>query len=87
MRQKDPSGGDGMLVAVLGSMTSALHASRVLSAAAVRTQIVKSDSEAERGCGFGVLFAASQRTNVRAILTSAHINVRRYADHTAWESI
>ena len=68
-------------------MTSALHAREVLSAAAVRSEIVKSDSERERGCGFGVLFAASQRANVRAILTSAHINVRRYADHSTWQPI
>ena len=87
MRQRDHSMQSGMQVAVLGSMTSALHARSVLSAAAVRSEIVKSDSEKERGCGFGILFAASQRANVRAILTAAHINVRRYADQASWDPI
>ena len=67
-----------MMIAVVGSMTAAQRGQRALSAAAIRADIVKSDKLSERGCGYGLLFAASQQTNVHAILSSAHVNVRRY---------
>lgn len=67
-----------MMIAVVGSMTAAQRGQRALSVAAIRADIVKSDKQSERGCGYGLLFAASQQGNVRAILREAHVNVRRY---------
>ena len=67
-----------MMIAVLGSMTAAQRGQRALLDAAIRADIVKSDKQSERGCGYGLVFAASQHANVRAILSSARVNVRRY---------
>jgi hypothetical protein len=67
-----------MMIAVVGSMTAAQRGQRALLGAAIRADIVKSDKQSERGCGYGLLFAASQQGNVRAILREAHVNVRRY---------
>lgn len=67
-----------MMIAVVGSMTAAQRGQRVLLGAAIRADIVKSDKQSERGCGYGLLFAASQQGNVTAILREAHVNVRRY---------
>ena len=71
-------------IAVVGSMTTALAAQRALATAAIRSEIVKEDSAKSasdgRGCSYGVAFPGSQRGNVRAILSAAHINVRRYTN-------
>ena len=77
--------GDGITVAVVGSMTTALSAQRALATAAIRSEIVKQDSTGHdtaggRGCSYGVAFSSAQRGNVRAILSAAHINVRRYTN-------
>ena len=77
MKRNHESNG-GIMVAVTGSMTAALRAQRALTSAAIRADIVKSDNDRGRGCGFGVAFAATQQSNVRAILANAHVNVRRY---------
>ena len=81
MKQQSPSS-DRTIVAVTGSMTTALRAQRALAAAAIRSQVVKSDEQNGRGCGYGVAFDARQKNNVQTILTTAHINVRRYAQET-----
>ena len=80
-----PSKSDGdITVAVVGSMTTALGAQRALATAAIRSEIVKQDSASgssgSRGCNYGVAFPSVQRGNVRAILSAAHINVRRYTN-------
>lgn len=67
----------GTTVAVLGSMTAAMAAQRALASAAIRSEIIKQDGGG-RGCSYGVVFPSVQRGNVSAILSSAHINVRRY---------
>lgn len=78
MRQ--PRHSDGTLArAYLGSMTSTLAAQRALATAAVRSEVVKTDSDA-RGCSYALTFPRAQLSNVRAILTAAHINVRRYEE-------
>jgi hypothetical protein len=75
-----------ILVAVVGSMTAAQRAQRALLVAAIRADIVKSDSESGRGCSYGVAFPASQQSNVRAILSTSHVNVRRYSQE-AWSAL
>ena len=72
-----------MMIAVVGSMTAAQRGQRALLGAAIRADIVKSDKQSERGCGYGLLFAATQQGNVKPILSDAHINVRRYTQD-AW---
>ena len=75
-----------MMIAVVGSMTAAQRGQRALLGAAIRADIVKSDKQSERGCGYGLLFAASQQGNVTAILSDAHINVRRFTQD-AWSML
>lgn len=81
MRSNNQTSG-GIMVAVVGSMTAAQRAQRALLGAAIRADIVKSDTESGRGCGYGVAFPTSQQGNVRAILSAAHVNVRRYSQDT-----
>ena len=79
MPSQNPS---SMMIAVVGSMTAAQRGQRALLGAAIRADIVKSDKQSERGCGYGLLFAASQQGNVTAVLSDAHINVRRFTQDT-----
>ena len=65
--------------AYLGTMTSTLAAQHALAAAAVRSEVVKADSDT-RGCSYALTFPRAQIDNVRAILSAAHINVRRYEE-------
>ena len=83
MPSQNPS---SMMIAVVGSMTAAQRGQRALLGAAIRADIVKSDKQSERGCGYGLLFAASQQGNVTAILSDAHINVRRFTQD-AWSML
>lgn len=69
---------NGMTTAHLSSMTVALKAQRALAAAAIRAEIVKSDSTANHGCSYGIVFSSAQLANVRTILSAAHVHVRRY---------
>ena len=65
--------------AVLGSMTQAMRAQGALSAAAIRTSVVKiSSSRTHNGCAFGVEFPCAQAGNVQTVLSRAGISVRQY---------
>ena len=69
----------GWCMATLGSMTQAMRAQTVLTNAAVRAEVVKTDSaRAKRGCAYAVAFSCQQRENVQRILKSAGIRVREY---------
>ena len=66
-------------LAVMGSMTQAMRAQKVLAGAAVRAEVVKADSaHTRRGCAYALSYPCSQENNVRAILSSARIRVRDY---------
>ena len=66
-------------LAVMGSMTQALRAQKVLSTAAVRAEIVKADSaHTRRGCAYALSYPCSQENNVHTILSSAGIRVRDF---------
>ena len=66
-------------LAVMGSMTQALRAQKVLAGAAVRTEVVKADSEhTRRGCAYALSYPCSQEGNVRTILSSEGIRVRDF---------
>ena len=65
--------------AVIGSMTQALRAQKVLSNAAVRADVVKADSaHTRRGCAYALSYPCSQENNVRTILATAGIRIRDF---------
>lgn len=64
-------------LAVVGSLTQAMQAQRVLTAAAVLCHVEKADSAVtRRGCAYGVSFPCAQEAAVRRILREAGIRVR-----------
>ena len=66
-------------LAVMGSMTQAMRAQKVLAGAAVRAEVVKADSaHTRRGCAYALSYPCSQENNVRTVLSSAGIRVRDY---------
>ena len=66
-------------LAVMGSMTHALRAQKMLAGAAVRAEVVKADSaHTHRGCAYALSYPCSHENNVRAILSSAGIRVRDF---------
>ena len=66
-------------LAVMGSMTQAMRAQKVLAGAAVRADIVKADSaHTNRGCAYALSYPCSQENNVRTILSSYGIRVRDF---------
>ena len=67
--------------AVLGTLTSAQKAQRVLSAAAIPTSISKSESSSlHRGCVWSISFSCNQKENVKSVLTSSGIKVKAWSD-------
>ena len=62
--------------AELGSVTEAMKAQRVLAAAAIPSEIIRSEGGRHRGCVFGIGFSCAQTNNVRAVLSSARITPR-----------
>lgn len=64
--------------AELHSLTVAQKAQRALSAAAIPSDIIKTDSSSRRGCAYGIEFACNQKNNVAATLSAAGISVRRW---------
>ena len=69
---------DGRCTAVLGAMTKAMQAERMLVGASVRVQVVKVSSTQAGGCVYGVSYACAQESRVRKILSNAGISVRKY---------
>ncbi|MBQ9780789.1 MAG: DUF3343 domain-containing protein [Clostridia bacterium] len=72
-------GREGECVAVLGTMTAALQAQKVLAQAAVFTSVTKiSSSKSAKGCAYGISYPCAQKENVRTILSRAQITVKKY---------
>ena len=66
-------------LAVMGSMTQAMRAQKVLAGAAVRAEVVKADSaHTSRGCAYALSYPCPQENNVRTILSSSGIRVRDF---------
>ncbi len=71
----------GICTAVVGSMTQAMKAQRVLAEAAIRVNIAKiSSHSAHNGCAYGVDYPCTQSANVRTILSGAGIRVKQYLE-------
>lgn len=69
-------------LAVIGSATYAEKAVRVLSAAAIHANVVKTGSTRTAGCAYGVSFPSAQKPNVAYVLHRAGITVREYLEST-----
>ena len=67
--------------AVMGTLTNAQKAQRVLAAAAIPSKIVKQTSpNAYRGCVWSVEFSYSQKQNVSMVLANSGIAVKAWSD-------
>ncbi len=67
--------------AELGSVTYAMKAQKALSAAAIPSTVVKSESSSSRrGCTYGIRFSCLQENNVRMVLAAARIPVKQWND-------
>lgn len=65
--------------AVIGSMTQAIRAQRVLASAAIRAEVVKADEGGSRhGCAYALSYPCAQGANVRLVLKSGGVRVRAY---------
>lgn len=63
----------------LGSVTYAMKAQNALSAAAIPSTVMKSESSSSRrGCTYGLRFSCLQENNVRTVLAAARIPVKRW---------
>lgn len=67
----------GACFAELGSVTLAMKAQDALAAAAIPVTVEKTESAA-RGCSYGIRFSCLQENNVRAVLATARIPVKRW---------
>ena len=64
--------------AEIGSVTQAMRAQNALSAVAIPTKLIKTQSSSRHGCIYGISYSCSQENNVRAILANANIPVRHW---------
>lgn len=64
----------------IGSLTNAMNAQKILSAAAIPSAVIKYDEQngGGRGCVYGLSFSCAQSNNVRSVLASAGIKVRKW---------
>ena len=62
----------------IGSNTQAIKAQRVLSAAAIRTEVVKTENpNSRRGCSYALAYDCLQENNLYAVLQHAGIRIRK----------
>ena len=70
-------------IAEIGSMTQAMKAQRVLADAAIPTTVIKSNSSKNsKGCAYGLSFVCAQNENVKNVLSSAGVRVRRWKNES-----
>jgi len=66
-------------MAVIGSVTQAMRAQRVLNGAAILCDVIKADSaKGSRGCVYALSYDCVQNANVRRILERAGIRPRDF---------
>ena len=64
-------------IAVIGSVTQAMRAQKVLADAAIRTELTKiSKTSDTRGCAYALAYPCAQDGNVKSLLMRAKIRVR-----------
>ncbi len=62
---------------IIGSMTEALRAGRVLAREAILADTVKADT-GRRGCAYALSFSCTQLNNVRRILEKNGVRVKEF---------
>ena len=63
-------------LSVIGSMTQAMQAQKLLDSAAIRTQVVKADSGADgHGCAYALSYSCALAQSVKQILSRAGIRI------------
>jgi hypothetical protein len=71
--------GDFGCTATLQSLTAAQRAQRALSAAAIRSSIIKTEGTSfTHGCSYGIEFPCNQQRNVAQVLEGAGVAVKRW---------
>ena len=71
--------GDFGCTATLQSLTAAQRAQRALSAAAIRSSIIKTEGTSfTHGCSYGIEFPCNQQRNVARVLEGAGVAVKRW---------
>ena len=66
--------------AVMGTLTNAQKAQKVLSSAAIPSSVTKSESSSSRrGCVWAINFSCNQLENVRAVFSAAGISVKSWS--------
>ena len=69
-----------MCSAVMGTLTNAQKAQKILAMAAIPSSVTKSESSlSHRGCVWCVNFACNQSENVKAVFASAGLNVKYWS--------
>lgn len=69
----------GYCFAVMGTLTNAQKAQRVLSTAAIPSSLTKNEaSSSHKGCVWSVTFSCNQLGNVKSVLYSAGIHVKEW---------
>ena len=66
--------------AEIGSVTHAMKAQSALAAAAIPSEVIKSESSSRRGCIYGISYPCAHASNVRNVLGAARIGVRNWKD-------
>ncbi len=73
----------GGTLAIIGSVTQAMRAQKILSNAAIRADVVKTEGKrAHAGCIYAIAFAPSQENNVRTVLSNAGVRVREFVSES-----
>ena len=68
-------------IAEIGSVTQAMKAQKILSAAAIPSTVVKSGSS-QKGCAYGILISCSYRDNTENLFGKAKVRVKRWTNET-----
>lgn len=64
--------------AMIGGLTQAMQAQRVLLNGAIRSEVIGADfARGNAGCGYGITYPCAQEMQVRKLLRNAGIRVRR----------
>lgn len=64
-------------IAVIGSVTQAMHAQNVLATSAIRVEVVKADSSITgRGCAYALMYPCVMEESIQSVLKSAGIRVK-----------
>ena len=62
---------------IIGSMTEALRAGRLLSKEAILVNTVKADT-GKRGCAYALSFSCTQKNNVQRILEKNGVRIKEF---------